>query len=117
MNNPHMTMAPSYFFPWRMPGSSGGKDYEDAIKGCVPVSLSVGDSELVADSVWTEPGNMLGPTQKGLQDLVDQQPANWVEDCTSGPFCSGQVVDGSARQPGPRIFTVRWMIRTRSATG
>jgi len=79
------TMNPSWYFPWRPPGDRGGADYRANIKGCrhdPPIEYTIGME------VDTEPGNMIGPTKQGFQDLIGQDPSavwNSTKKCvTSG---------------------------------
>lgn len=51
------------------PGDSGAKDYENRIAGRgSPVTL-ITDAPM---DLWTKPGNMTGPTDKGIQDRLSQ---------------------------------------------
>ena len=65
---PQMTVAPGFFFPVRLPDSTGGNDYGDNIATCNGVPVAVDD---LLDN---EPGNMVGPTKMGMEALYDQDP-------------------------------------------
>ena len=66
-------ISPGWFAPLRV-DCPGGDCYRDAISGCTGVTQAIGD-EVEFD---TEPGNMIGPTRQGVQDLIAQDPnADW----------------------------------------
>jgi Flp pilus assembly protein TadG len=65
-------IQPSFYFSWDMPGGSGGDWYRDNIAGCNPTVVHFGDPMI------QEPGNMVGPTIQGVDDLIAQDPnAYW----------------------------------------
>ena len=69
-------VSPSAYNPWAIPGSSGADDYRAAIAGCRTGLMETGQG------LTLEPGNMVGPTQQGIEDLILQDPnASWSEDC------------------------------------
>jgi hypothetical protein len=83
-------VAPSFYNPWRMPGSSGADDYREAISGC---NNSLVETQSPIDP---EPGNMVGPTSQGINDLMAQDPlAYWDTGCT--------CIKGSAFPISPRL--------------
>jgi hypothetical protein len=91
-NNQNKT-APSFYNPWRIPGSSGASDYEQNIYVC--------NTNIVAmnDLMEAEPGNMVGPTNHGLQALIDLDPgAYWDTGCN--------CVQGSAYPKSPRVAMI-----------
>lgn len=60
-------IGPGNFAPLVLPGDKkGGKDYENRLSGAKddPVTLSIGDE------LETKPGNMVGPTDKGVSDRI-----------------------------------------------
>jgi hypothetical protein len=81
---PQAAIAPGNYFPIRLPMadgsySTGGADYEWNIAHCNGVPITI-DPATYLD---VEPGNMVGPTKHGMQDLIDLDPnAKWdpVED-------------------------------------
>jgi Flp pilus assembly protein TadG len=97
--DPSGAIAPGQFFPIDLPilnsPDTGGDRYRDNITTCNPSPVSVGDT------LYTENGNMIGPTLQGVQDLILQdQYAYW--DTTSG-----QVGGSSYGAAGsPRIIRV-----------
>jgi hypothetical protein len=82
---------PSVYNPIVLPGNGrGASEYSAAISGCFHATFEWDQP------VTVEPGNMTGPTKKGVEDLVDQDPgAYWDEDC----LC----VKGSAFPVSPRV--------------
>jgi hypothetical protein len=83
-------VSPSEYNPWAIPGSTGASDYQDAIANCRTGTMKT-------DQVLTpEPGNMVGPTTAGVNDLVAKDPnAHWDTSCN--------CVKGSAYGLSPRI--------------
>jgi Flp pilus assembly protein TadG len=85
--------APSFYNPWDLPGSTGAEDYRNNIATCNTNIVAMGDP------MNPEPGNMVGPTAQGTQDLVDQDPnAYW------DTYCS--CVKGSSFGKSPRVAIV-----------
>jgi hypothetical protein len=85
-------VAPSFYFSWAMPGGTGANWYEENISGCNPSVMHFGE--------WltAEPGNMVGPTNHGVDDLIDQDPGAYWDDDTNS------VV--SDYHPSPRVFPI-----------
>ena len=74
--DPGNAIAPGQFYPIDLPipnsPDTGGDRYRENIASCNSVAVSIGDT------LWTENGNMVGPTKQGVQDLIDQDPgAQW----------------------------------------
>ncbi len=91
-NNQNKT-APSFYNPWDLPGSTGADDYRENIATCNTNIVAIGDP------MNTEPGNMVGPTAQGTQDLIGQDPnAYWDTGCN--------CVRGSSFGRSPRIAMV-----------
>jgi Flp pilus assembly protein TadG len=85
-------IAPSFYFPWAIPGSSGGDDYRWNIGNCNTTVMPFG---ALMDP---EPGNMVGPTKQGMDDLIDRDPtAYWDES-------KNKVV--SSLHPSPRVVII-----------
>ena len=72
-------------------GGVGGRTYRDNISGCVDVTYAVGNTLSV------ENGDMIGPTDKGVKDLLDlDKNATWdpvekkvINSCVGPPYtCS-----------------------------
>jgi Flp pilus assembly protein TadG len=74
---PQDAIAPGNYYPVRLPmpnGSfaNGGDDYRWSIANCNGVPMEIGDT------LQNEPGNMVGPTKQGLEDLIALDPnATW----------------------------------------
>jgi hypothetical protein len=69
-------VSPSFYNPWDLPGSTGASDYRNNIDTCNTAIVPIGEDMTV------EPGNMVGPTSQGTQDLVDRDPgAYWDTGC------------------------------------
>ncbi len=73
------------------PVETGGDPYREWIGYCEPYMVSVGDL------VQIEPGNMVGPTQQGVQMIIDRDPAAQWDEAT------GTVVN-SAYPTSPRVI-------------
>jgi Flp pilus assembly protein TadG len=85
-------IAPSFYYPWAIPGNSGGSDYRRDIAGCN--TLVVGFNV----DLTPEPGNMVGPTKQGMADLIAKDPtAYWDED-------RNEV--HSSMNPSPRVVAI-----------
>jgi hypothetical protein len=85
-------IAPSFYNPIAVPGSSGGDDYELNVADGSTVAMHIGDL------MTPEPGNMVGPTQQGVEELIARDPtAYWDE---------GQNKVVSTMSPSPRIVVI-----------
>jgi Flp pilus assembly protein TadG len=81
VSNPNQAIEPGIFYPVDFPPLdneagdnplTGGSWYESWISGCEPYPVGVGDR------LQLEPGNMVGPTIHGMEDLVASDPnAYW----------------------------------------
>jgi Putative Flp pilus-assembly TadE/G-like len=76
--NPQDAIAPGWYFPVVINPSEGpgGDNYRDNIATCDSTRIQPGDL------LDTEPGNMVGPTQQGIQILMDNENAGAVWDTT-----------------------------------
>jgi hypothetical protein len=91
-------IQPTFYYSWDMPGNTtgevGGDWYRDNIARCNTTVINSGEVAI------QEPGNMMGPTVQGLQDLLDQDPgATWQSDATGGHYVSSM-------NPSPRVFPI-----------
>ncbi len=102
IGNPQNAIKPGLFFPVDFPplgneeGESpltGGAWYEQWIGQCAPYTVEPGDS------LQVEPGNMVGPTMHGMEDLYDLDPGAYWDDVN-------KVVVGSNYGWSPRIGLV-----------
>jgi len=86
-------VAPTMYYSWNMPGGDIGADYyEENIRACNHSSIGHGYD------MTQEPGNMVGPTTQGIDDLIAQDPtAYWDETSDSVKSPLGR---------SPRIFPI-----------
>ena len=87
-----IVLKPGSFEAVDLPGSVGADDYRGNIANCNTVIVSTGTL------LEVEPGNMIGPTTQGLDDLIAKDPgATWDEGCN----CVH-----SAIVPSPRVVAI-----------
>jgi Flp pilus assembly protein TadG len=82
---------------------SGGASYRANISGCSGWTYSIGDT------VPVEPGDMVGPTKQGVDDLVAKDPgAHWdpTSQSVQGSCAPGTCADGQWYARSPRIVPV-----------
>lgn len=83
---------PSFYFSYAMGGDTGGDAFRWNIANCNTTMMEWGDLLLM------EPGNMVGPTTSGIQDLIDQDPnAYWN---------TGENRYYSPKNPSPRVIAI-----------
>jgi hypothetical protein len=104
-SNPQQTAAPGFFQPWVLPGTEpGAQGYRANISGCNPNPIMVNaeyslDPTADNSAYDNKPGNMIGPTKQGMDDLIDLDPdACWAE--TADPNHSGWT-SGEVRKRDP----------------
>ena len=85
-------IAPSMYYSWMMPGGSGGDWYRENIANCNNSVVHPGDQ------VTQEPGNMVGPTNQGIDELIAQDPLAYWDDTRN------RVV--TTMKPSPRVFPI-----------
>ena len=85
-------IEPTMYWSWDMPGASGGDWYRENIEHC---NTTVVDYD---DIVVQEPGNMVGPTNQGIDALIAQDPAAYWDNVTNSVH--------STKNPSPRIFPI-----------
>jgi Flp pilus assembly protein TadG len=83
-------IEPTMYYSWNMPGGTGGDWYRDNIAHCNQ-TLVHWDEVLVQ-----EPGDMVGPTNQGIDELIAQDPTAYWDTATN------TVV--STMNPSPRVF-------------
>lgn len=112
VGNPQQAIAAGQFFPVDLPpldcncGSDpvpGGDQYRWNIGNCNPYVVGPGDR------LEVEPGNMVGPTKQGVQDLIDQDPGAYWDS-------SQQTIMGSAFGKSPRVILVPFFDPTTPPT-
>lgn len=99
MAKPSESPQPGWYYSIRLPEMSGGADYRSAVAGCWDVDAAY----TVGMEVVKEPGNMIGPTLQGFQDLVAQDPgAIWNQSANAGYGCVTDA-DSNVCRSSPRI--------------
>jgi hypothetical protein len=92
-SNNQNKVAPSMYNPWDLPGSIGASDYSNNIANCNTNIFKIGDN------MPPENGNMVGPTQQGVDALIAKDPgAVWDMSCN--------CVKGSQFPVSPRVAIV-----------
>jgi len=85
-------LAPSFYYPYAIPASTGADDYREAISGCNTTVMEF-------DQIYNpEPGMMTGPTSQGMGDLIAQDPDAYWDDVNK------KVV--SDKKPSPRVRAI-----------
>ena len=85
-------VSPSFYWSWAMPGGTGASYYRENIAGCNSTIVHFGDPMI------QEPGNMVGPTMQGVDDLIALDPnARW-------DHATKKVVSDHGRSP--RVFPI-----------
>ena len=85
-------VEPTMYFSWSMPSSIGGDDYRGNIANC-NTTLVHFDQDMVQ-----EPGNMVGPTNQGIDDLIAKDPSAFWDMATNSVH--------SSMNPSPRVFPI-----------
>jgi len=87
--DPSGAIQPGWYFPFEV--GTGGSGYRDAISGCDFAE----EVFAVGDTLHTEPGNMVGPTRQGFEELKRKYPdARWDSECNCP---KGEDIDGRTR--------------------
>jgi hypothetical protein len=91
-------ISPTMYYSWKMPSEIGGDYYRDNISGCNTTLVEPGQLAI------QEPGDMSGPTNQGIDDLIAKDPnARWE----GGPGLAGcNCVKNSAFGTSPRVFPI-----------
>jgi hypothetical protein len=86
-------IAPSFYYPWDMVGEDrGADDYRWNIGNCNVDIMGFGDYFVA------KPGNMVGPTKQGMDDLIARDPdARWDTSTRT-------VI--SSMKPSPRVVAI-----------
>jgi len=102
VGNPHQAIAPGIFYPVDFPPLdneegikpyTGANWYEEWISECEPFMIEPGDR------LQLEPGNMVGPTMHGMEDLISLDPGARWDSAT-------KTIVNSAFAESPRIGLV-----------
>ncbi len=97
--NPHDALAPGNFYSLRLGDSRGGSDYRTNIATC---SNEVGACGSCYD---TEPGNMVGPTRQGVEDLLADPPHRMFV-LADGSYCFGASATDCSVNGSQQLVTV-----------
>lgn len=93
--DPNQAIAPGQFFPIDLPipdsPDTGGDRYRENIAGCNSSTVSIGDT------LYTENGNMVGPTKQGVLDLINKDPEAYWDPSTNTVANSSFGANGSPR--------------------
>jgi hypothetical protein len=85
-------IQPSFYFSYAMGGDTGGSSYEWNIANCNTTVMGWGDLLLM------EPGNMVGPTDQGVDELLAKDPDAYWDSGTNSPV--------STVHPSPRVVAI-----------
>ena len=85
-------IAPSFYFPYAIGGDSGADEYSWNIGNCNKTMMGFGDL------LMAEPGNMVGPTNQGMEDLIARDPSAYWDDYNDKPV--------STMHPSPRVVAI-----------
>jgi hypothetical protein len=89
-------VSPTMYFSWAMPSNTGADDYELNISGCNPTIVHRGQI------ITQEPGNMVGPTNQGIDALIAQDPNAVWEDRPGCNCVRNSLYPGHS----PRVFPI-----------
>jgi hypothetical protein len=101
-------MGPGWYFPWtpfgeesRINGDDpGGAEYRSRFTGCMNGSYGI------SDSVYTEPGAMIGPTDQGFEDMIALEPDQFWNNSGGDGGCVWDTSVGGCVSSSPRIKPV-----------
>jgi len=85
-------IMPSFYFSYAIGGISGGSEYRWNIANCNTTMMGWGELLLM------EPGNMVGPTIDGIDDLIAQDPGAYWDTYRNKPV--------STKTPSPRVVAI-----------
>jgi Flp pilus assembly protein TadG len=85
-------IMPSFYFSYAIGGNTGGSEYSWNIANCNTTVMGWGDLLLM------EPGNMVGPTNQGVDDLLAKDPDAYWDTGTNSPV--------STVHPSPRVVAI-----------
>ena len=90
--SPGDAINPGHYFPLTLvPGQTGANNYRNNIQGCNPAAISM------PTALANEPGNMVGPTEQGVQFLIDGDPSAFWDTTYQNPVTGiwGQIAGSS----------------------
>ncbi len=85
-------ITPSFYFSYAIGGYSGADEYRWNIANCNTTLMGFGDLLLA------EPGNMVGPTMAGVDDLIAKDPGAYWDNTLNKPV--------SSMNPSPRVVAI-----------
>jgi Flp pilus assembly protein TadG len=85
-------IEPTMYYSWSMPSNTGADDYRGNIAGCNTTIVHFGDS------MTQEPGDMTGPTNQGVDDLIAADPYAYWDTSKNEVH--------STKNPSPRVFPI-----------
>ena len=85
-------IMPSFYFSYAIGGDTGGAAYEWNIANCNTTVMGFGDLLLM------EPGDKMGPTTQGMEDLIARDPDAYWDTATNSPV--------SNVHPSPRVVVI-----------
>jgi hypothetical protein len=88
---------PTMYYSWSMPSNTGADDYRGNIAGCNQTAIPISPNPPYY--LTQEPGNMVGPTDQGIDDLIARDPA-----ATFDASCN--CVKGSTYGVSPRVTPI-----------
>jgi len=99
---------PTMYYSWSMPSGVGGNDYRTNISGCNQTLIPISPDRPYY--MTQEPGNMVGPTDQGIDDLIARDPAAIFD-----PACN--CVQKSRYGVSPRVTPIPLYDPVYYATG
>ena len=88
-------ISPSFYFSYAIGGNTGGDEYRWNIANCNTTVMGFNDLLLM------EPGNMVGPTNDGVDDLLAKDPNAYWDTATDSPV---STVHPSSRVVGIPVY-------------
>ncbi|HEX7085244.1 MAG TPA: pilus assembly protein TadG-related protein [Vicinamibacterales bacterium] len=85
-------ITPSFYFSYAIGGYSGADEYRWNIANCNTTVMGFGDLLLA------EPGNMVGPTMAGIDELIAKDPGAYWDTTLNKPV--------STMNPSPRVVAI-----------
>ena len=111
------SLQPGLFFPFRIASSpdqgscdKGPSPKEDQIPGAAVYRTNICECNMtevqIGDSVDVQPGNMIGPTDQGIEELISEdRDAYWVDDPSGGGSVKGSSM-GNNWMASPRVVKI-----------
>ena len=85
-------ITPSFYYPFSIGNVSGASEYEWNIANCNTTMMGFGDL------LMAEPGNMVGPTQSGMDTLIARDSSAYWSTSYDKPM--------STNSPSPRVVAI-----------